>query len=355
VVRTWEPVDAELRLTARWLPGPYRVAQLAAELANVSTTYSPSTPGGGAGGAPERGPARAAARDAALRHSLIAAHLVISAPGWRFLSMTDPPAWAAGFAAQCRNERLWPVLVAAGDTDLTGAVDDTVLAAPIILPDHPRVAPESVGMFFDATEIDELLALRTRTLTDEEKALARATDPRAAEVIDRADHLPAELLTRLHGAARDVHDGATREPVDPAGADAGSGWPSGATVAEIDAVDAYLRTGGAPWWDPGADRAVDPETDRVTVAGVAVAKGSRVRLAPSHASADAQDMFLAGRPATVAAVLRDVDGATHVAVTLDDDPGADLAGAVGRFRYFAPDELVPLGTPAAIDGREEPA
>jgi hypothetical protein len=53
-------------------------------------------------------------------------------------------------------------------------------------------------------------------------------------------------------------------------------------------------------------------------------------------------MFLAGRTATVAAVLLDVDGDTHVAITLDDDPGADINVAHGRFRYFSPDELKPL-------------
>ena len=79
-----------------------------------------------------------------------------------------------------------------------------------------------------------------------------------------------------------------------------------------------------PWWDPGADRTVSPETDGVVVAGVTVAKGSRVRLRPGQRRADAQDMFLAGREATVEAVFLDVDGNRHLAVTLDEDPAADL-------------------------------
>ena len=40
------------------------------------------------------------------------------------------------------------------------------------------------------------------TLTDEEKRAARATDPRAAELLDRLDHLPPEMLERMHGAIR---------------------------------------------------------------------------------------------------------------------------------------------------------
>jgi hypothetical protein len=45
--------------------------------------------------------------------------------------------------------------------------------------------------------------------------------------------------------------------------------------------------------------------------------------------------------ATVAAVLNDVDGETHVAVTLVDDPAAEMHDWYGRYLYFAPDELVP--------------
>jgi len=80
----------------------------------------------------------------------------------------------------------------------------------------------------------------------------------------------------------------------------------------------------------------------VLVAGIEVAKGSKVVLTPRLHGTDAQDMFLDGRTATVAAVLLDVDGNTHVAVTLDDDPGADLSLVQGRFQYFSPDEIVPL-------------
>jgi hypothetical protein len=44
----------------------------------------------------------------------------------------------------------------------------------------------------------------------------------------------------------------------------------------------------------------------------------------------------------VHAVLHDVDGEVHVAVSLDDDPAAELQLAHGRFRYFRPDELEPV-------------
>ena len=38
--------------------------------------------------------------------------------------------------------------------------DDLVLVSPIILYDHPEIAPESAGELYDATEIDEILSLR---------------------------------------------------------------------------------------------------------------------------------------------------------------------------------------------------
>ena len=42
-------------------------------------------------------------------------------------------------------------------------------------------------------------------------------------------------------------------------------------------------------------------------------------------------------------MLHDVDAGSHLAVTVDDDPGADLKEAHGRYLYFAPDEVEPLG------------
>jgi hydrogenase maturation protease len=208
-----------------------------------------------------------------------------------------------------------------------------MLSAPIILYDFPSIAPESPGPLFDGTEIDEILTLRTMTLTEDEKRQARATDERARAIVDRVDAMPPELLDRLHGTVRYLRQvtgesGAKPDtPIDPTGP-----------------PDTPPDT---PWWDPAADASVDPDTDAVFIAGVAVRKGSRVRLAPRLSGTDAQDMFLQGKLATVAAVVSDVDGIQHVAVTVDDDPGAELQLVQGRFRYFAPTELEPIDRPAA--------
>jgi hypothetical protein len=67
-----------------------------------------------------------------------------------------------------------------------------------------------------------------------------------------------------------------------------------------------------------------------------------VRLAPRR-NADSMDMFLAGRIATVESVHHDVEDRAYVAVTVEDDPGADLHRSYGRYFYFYPDELEPVG------------
>jgi hypothetical protein len=212
---------------------------------------------------------------------------------------------------------MWPVL---------GGTEQLLLSGPIILGDNPQIAPESPGDLYDSTEIDEILTLRTMTLTDEEKAEARATDPRAARVIDQVDALPQDHLDRLHGALRYLRrvEGTDVEP-DP------------------DADLERLMRPETPWWDPGSDASVDPETDHVLVSGVRVARGSRVRLHPGARRTDAQDLFLQGRTATVEAVLFDVDGQQHLGVTPDDDAElAEIQRWHGRFLYFAPDEVEPL-------------
>ena len=73
--------------------------------------------------------------------------------GGAFVSLTDPPPGLRAEAEACVNAGVWPVLVGeAGDRS-------TMLSSPIILPDHPQIAPESPGDLFDAGEIDQMLVL----------------------------------------------------------------------------------------------------------------------------------------------------------------------------------------------------
>ncbi|MDH6193487.1 hypothetical protein M2272_000108 [Mycobacterium frederiksbergense] len=248
-------------------------------------------------------------KDDAIAVSFLGAHLIIEVTDGEFVSLLDPDESAAAAASRCRRHRCFPVLAGPPGTR------DLMLVSPIILYDHPEIAEQSPGDLYDACEIDEILTLRVMTMTDEEKTSARATDPRAAAIIDRCDSLSPEAMLDLHGVLRDPHAAAP------------------GLIPQIpDGID---------WWDPLADKAVDPGVDAVLINGVRVCRGSRVRLHPSR-RADAQDIFFAGRTAQVASVHEDVEGERHIGVVLDDDPAADLHDWYGRYLYFAADEVEPL-------------
>jgi hypothetical protein len=135
-------------------------------------------------------------RDEALLRALVSTHIVIGTTGGDMVSQIDPPDELRQLAASCVNVGLWPVLVGEQGRH------DRVLASPIILYDYPQVAPESAGDLYDGTEIDEILALRILTLTEDEKREARDADERARLILDRTESLPAEHWSRLHGAIR---------------------------------------------------------------------------------------------------------------------------------------------------------
>lgn len=199
VTRTRWPLSARVRLSLSDAPTPFPLRRLRIDVENAVTGQAVEVP-----------------RAEVLRRCLVATHCLLSVRDGAFLSLLDPPAWAGAAARECANLRTFPVL--AGDGDRR----DVVLSSPIIMYDHPRVAPESPGDMFDACEIDEILALRTLTLTDEEKREARATDPRSRAVVDRVDVLPQEVFARLHGAVRalrpvaaDVRSGSSRSSPTP--------------------------------------------------------------------------------------------------------------------------------------------
>lgn len=312
LVRTAEALTGTLRVALTQLPGPFGGARLQVSIRNTTD------------GAPDT-------RDIALRRAFLAAHVVLALDSGHFLSVQDPPEWARPATDECRGERLWPVL-------LDAEHGSGMLASPIILSDDPAIAPESNGPLFDGTEIDEILTLRTMALTGEEKRQARATDPKAAQLIDRADNMPAEMLERLHGTVRYLREatGGAATANTPT-TDATTGEPD---VEETTGAD-VMAPPSVPWWDPGADTSVSPDSDTVTIAGAAIGNGSPVTLRPGLRRSDAQDMFLAGRHGTVRAVLFDVDDCAHLAVTLDDDPAADLYDTYGRYHYFTPEEIEP--------------
>ncbi|WP_369208288.1 hypothetical protein [Streptomyces sp. PU-14G] len=323
IFRYRRPLAARTTLSVRPLadrPGAYR---LSVRTENTDDTVLARTP-----------------RDEALRHALIATHTLLGGQGVEFVSLTDPPAWAAAHTRTCRNLHTFPVLAGEEGTRRM------MLSSPILLPDHPQIAPESPGDLHDAAEIDEILSLRTFLLTDEEKREARATDPRAAAILDQVETMPREVFARLHGAIRSLEPaGNAAVPTSPGPdreAAPGPGRPSTAVEPPPPGSGQVPARAATPWWQEGGDEGISPSTDSVLVEGVPVRRGHRVVLRPRARGADAHDIFLAGRTARIAGVFHDVDGSVHLAVTLDDDPAAEVNAWYGRYFYFRTDEVHPL-------------
>lgn len=253
-----------------------------------------------------------ASRDERLLTAMIGTHVLFATPVDSFVSLLEPPDWASGAVSECVNLRCWPVIVGPSPRR------DLMLGSPVILYDHPVVAPESPGDFFDGTEIDEMLTLRVQTLTDEEKDEARRTDPRAAAIIDRCEAMSTDTQASLHGGMLATDGHAVRNDRVITG-------PAAPVALPVDPM---------PEWSDKGPR-------KVLVRATWVEIGDKVRLQPGR-RADAHDLFLAGRIATVAEIVHTVDDDTHLAVTVDDDPASDLMNWHGRYLYFAPDEVVAL-------------
>jgi hypothetical protein len=172
VVRSWDQLQGSVHIRAsQVLAGVYRLTVLIENLTPWDT-----------------GP-----REAVMRRTFCSTHTVLHADGGAFLSQSDPPPELRQAAEECRNRGTWPVLV--GEQ----GERHTVLSSPIILEDHPRIAPESPGDLFDGGEIDQLLILNILSLTEAEKAEMRASDPRVREILDRSEALSPDELMRLHG------------------------------------------------------------------------------------------------------------------------------------------------------------
>jgi hydrogenase maturation protease len=171
-VRSWDGLEGSVSVSAE---------PLAAGLHRLTVAIANETPWDGG------------ERAALTRRTLCSTHTVLRVRDGAFVSLTDPPAALREPAAACVNEGAWPVLVGEpGDSD-------TLLASPIILEDHPRIAPESPGDLFDGGEIDQMLILNIVQLTDAEKAEARASDPRVRELLDRSEGLSPAALMALNG------------------------------------------------------------------------------------------------------------------------------------------------------------
>jgi hypothetical protein len=230
-------------------------------------------------------------RAGALAQSMISTQLLVRVSAGRFRSPLD------GVPSSINT---YPVLA----TD----DDDAVLGTTYVLPDHPRIAPESRGGLFDSTEIEEALLLHVQVLSDEERAEIERADPAVREMIERAAAATPEDIIALHGRV-DIRDPETLTP------------PS--------------EPPNLP--DPAAGQA------EAVVDGVRFARGDKVVIRPGR-DADLHARMLDGRIATIERILTDYDGKVHLGVTVDDDPGQDLMRESGRFLYFFAPEVEVIDT-----------
>jgi hypothetical protein len=84
--------------------------------------------------------------------------------------------------------------------------------------------------------------------------------------------------------------------------------------------------------------------DSVTVGGVELRRGDRVRLWP-RSGGDILDLALAGKTATIESIEEDYENGIHLAVTVDEDPGRDLGllRQPGHRFFFSPEEVEQIG------------
>jgi hypothetical protein len=248
--------------------------------------------------------AEEASRGEALRHGLISTHPLLEVEGGRFISPLERHG-AEGEAALASDPvNTFPVLV--------GDQDAAVLGAAIVLPDHPELAPESLGNLFDNTEIEEALLLHVHALSDDEREQIAGQDPAVREMVERAESTTGDEIMGLHGRL---------------------------TYTEPDADQQLAGDGGPPKPPPGLDE-IQGEKE-IAAAGTTVRLGDKIVLRPGT-EGDVYDKILHGRTATVERIYRGYDERIYLGVTVDDDPGQELLRETGRFLFFFADEVEPV-------------
>lgn len=75
------------------------------------------------------------------------------------------------------------------------------------------------------------------------------------------------------------------------------------------------------------------------VNGITYCKGDVVQLHLGQRRSDAMDILLDKKMATIEIIYEDYDDNVHLAVTMNDDPGQDMAREFGRYLFFSPNEV----------------
>jgi len=268
-----EPIAGRVRMRAEGLDDP-GLARL--RMCVHNTTELPES-------------AAAMDRGQALRSSLLSTHVIAEVDGGRFVSPLESEGPAGRAASACENVNTFPVLAADDDT--------AILGAAIVLPDHPKMAPESLGNLFDNTEIEEALLLHVHALSDGEREEIAGQDPAVREMVERAAATTPDEIMGLHGRLQLADPGPPPEPGHP-----------------------------------------NPGEAEIQAAGQTLRKGAKVLLRPGTGR-DVYDKMLDGRTATIERIYVDYDDAIHVGVTVDGSAEQELYRETGRYLFFKPDEI----------------
>jgi hypothetical protein len=286
-----EPAEGEAPLRGRVA---MRAELLGPELARVKLCVHNDS---------ELGPTEAgeATRAEALHRSLLSVHPLLEVAGGEFVSPLERDGELGAAIEACDSVNTYPVLVGEGET--------AVMGATIMLPDHPELAPESLGNLFDNTEIEEALLLHVQALSEEEREGIAQQDPAVRQMIERADRVTDDEMLGLHGRL---------------------------TYQEPDAAEGE-RTNGTQL-EPPAGLDVTPGEQELEVGPQRVRLGDKVVLRPG-VEGDVYDKILHGRRATVERIYKGYDDRVYLGVTVDDDPGQELLRETGRYLFFFADEV----------------
>ncbi|MFN2612225.1 MAG: hypothetical protein ABR536_02520 [Solirubrobacterales bacterium] len=238
-------------------------------------------------------------RGDALQWSLLSVHPMVEVDdSARFISPLERDGEAGAAVEASDSFNTFPVLV--------GKEDRAVLGAAIVVPEHPELAPESLGNLFDNTEIEEALLLHVQVLSDDEREQISEQDPAVREMIERAEKTTNDEMMSLHGRLTYT------EPEDDG------------------------RTTTPPTPPPGMDEIQGETTTEVK--GATVKRGDTIILRPGTEGA-VEDKMLDGRRATVERIYKGMDERVYLGVTIADVPGQDLLSDTGRFLFFFSDEV----------------
>ncbi|CAN5597387.1 hypothetical protein BH20ACT15_BH20ACT15_11660 [soil metagenome] len=298
-----EPVDLEFSFDAEDAEGApplvgrvrLRAELLGPELARVKLCVHNASE---VGPTAEPEPTRAEG----LRRSLLSVHPMVEVDGGTFVSPLERDGEAGAAVDGCDAVNTFPVLVGEGDV--------AVLGATIMLPDHPELAPESLGNLFDNTEIEEALLLHVQALSDDERSDIAHQDPAVREMIERADKVTNDEMLDLHGRLT------FKEPEDD--------------------EEGELTNGTQLTPPAGLD--VTPGEHELDLGAARVRLGDKVVLRPGT-EGDVYDKMLDGRSATIERIYKGYDERIYLGVTVDDDPGQELLRETGRYLFFFADEV----------------